>query len=322
MSIKKLDTKDRRILYELDLNARQPSSRIAKKLGLSPEVVNYRIKRLEEEGIITRYNIVLDLTKIGIIQFKVCLSLQHLTSMKLKDIIDKLKEISSVKWIVSCNGNWDIIVSAEVYSIFEVNTTRDSILKLFRGHINKKALAIAVNASVYNRRYFLQDTDMQEKPRIILSDNKKADIDEIDFKILQVLAENARKPSIEIAREIKTTPRTVAYRIKQMIKNKIITGFRIVIDYEKLGIHFYKTFIYFDNHDQERLNSLIRYLEQNNNVIIYGKTVGNWDIEPEFEVFSEAEFNKIIEQIKDNFSDIIKNIEVVTISREHFFTLF
>ena len=47
MKIDKIDKKDRRILYELDLNARQPLVSIAKKTGLSQQVVDYRIKRLE-----------------------------------------------------------------------------------------------------------------------------------------------------------------------------------------------------------------------------------------------------------------------------------
>ncbi len=70
----KLDLKDRKILYELDFNCRQTCSQIGKKVGLSSEVVNYRINKLEEEKIITQYQVALDLDKIGIIQFKILLS--------------------------------------------------------------------------------------------------------------------------------------------------------------------------------------------------------------------------------------------------------
>jgi len=47
-----IDLKDRKILYHLDLNCRQSNAQIGKKVRLSKEVVNYRIKRMEEEGII------------------------------------------------------------------------------------------------------------------------------------------------------------------------------------------------------------------------------------------------------------------------------
>ena len=45
--IVKLDIKDKKILYELYTNARQSNNSIAKKIGLSREAIDYRIKNLE-----------------------------------------------------------------------------------------------------------------------------------------------------------------------------------------------------------------------------------------------------------------------------------
>ena len=50
--IEKLDLKDRKILYQLELNCRQSNTQIGKKVGLSKDVITYRIKRMEEKGII------------------------------------------------------------------------------------------------------------------------------------------------------------------------------------------------------------------------------------------------------------------------------
>ncbi|MFO7677029.1 MAG: AsnC family protein, partial [Thermoplasmatota archaeon] len=41
----KLDLKDRKILYELDLDCRQSNSQIGKKVGLGRDVVSYRINK-------------------------------------------------------------------------------------------------------------------------------------------------------------------------------------------------------------------------------------------------------------------------------------
>jgi len=51
----KVDLKDRKILYELDYDSRQSLSKIGKKVGLHKNVVLYRIKRLENLGIISFY---------------------------------------------------------------------------------------------------------------------------------------------------------------------------------------------------------------------------------------------------------------------------
>ena len=74
------------ILYQLELNARQPNSEIAKKVGLSKEVVNYRIKRLENERVIKSYYAIIDLSKLGYINFRVYLKLIDATPKKEKEI--------------------------------------------------------------------------------------------------------------------------------------------------------------------------------------------------------------------------------------------
>ena len=65
MNIPSLDIKDKKILYQLESNSRQPLSSLAKKVGLSREVVAYRIKQLEQKGIIHHYVTVIDFVRLG-----------------------------------------------------------------------------------------------------------------------------------------------------------------------------------------------------------------------------------------------------------------
>jgi len=60
-----IDLKDRKILYHLDLNCRQSYSQIGKKVGLSKKVVEYRVKRMEKEKIITGYWTNIDSYRFG-----------------------------------------------------------------------------------------------------------------------------------------------------------------------------------------------------------------------------------------------------------------
>jgi|SRR3989344_1690835 len=317
-----LDLKDRKILSELDLNARQPCSQIAKKVGLSTEVVSYRIKRLEEENIITQYQTIINLSKLNVIQFKICLSLQHITSKKYQELIEKIKENKSIKWLVSCKGNWDLLIAVETDSFENVELLKNNILSEFAGYINQKAIAILVEATTYDRDYLLKSPSTLNRSRIIMEKEKTAKIEPLDLEIIKILSKNARKTIIEIALQLKTTARIVNYRIKQLQKNKIILGFKIALNYEKIGILFFKTMIYIDNPNEERIKSLKQYCAMNKNIIHHVNVLGNWDLEPEFEVYSEAEFNCIISEIKDKYSDIIKQIDIITISKEHKFVYF
>ena len=60
-----LDLLDRKILYQLDLNARQSNAQIARKVKTSKEVVNYRLKRLEKENYILGYHTRINFWKLA-----------------------------------------------------------------------------------------------------------------------------------------------------------------------------------------------------------------------------------------------------------------
>ena len=84
-----LDLKDRKILYELDVNARQSASGIGKKVGLIKQVVTYRINKLLDIGIIQKFYTILDTSKLGLTTYKIFLRLQKTNVTKQNDILPK-----------------------------------------------------------------------------------------------------------------------------------------------------------------------------------------------------------------------------------------
>ncbi len=318
----KLDLKDQKILFELDADCRQTYKQIGKKTGLSPEVVHYRIKNLEKQKMITQYQIVVDLSKLGIMQFKILLSFQNINSKEISEKIEELKKIKEVKWIVSCNGPWDLLISLEAISLEEIDKLKYSVLRLFEDSINEKAISVAITAEVYNRIFLLPNVRHIKKSKTIMSSKNKINLDNTDLSILKKLSDNARKTIIEIAEELSLSERIINYRVKQLIKKEIITGFRIALNYQNLGIIFYKIFIHLRNPQQHRLKSLTDYFSTHRNIIHNVQVLGNWDFEPEFEVHSEEEFNSILTDIKDKFSDIIRKVDIITVSKEHKFVYF
>ena len=72
----KIDLKDRRILYELDYNSRESLTQIGKKVGLKKDVVSYRIKKLQEEGVIQCFYTVIDAYKLGYTLFRYYINYQ------------------------------------------------------------------------------------------------------------------------------------------------------------------------------------------------------------------------------------------------------
>ena len=106
-----LDIKDRRILSELDLNARQSNSEIGKNVGLSKEVVKYRIDRMTESSLILRFHTVINYFRIGIVKFKLYLKLKNADMKKLEEIGQYFFKHTKTEWVALTSGKWDLIVS-------------------------------------------------------------------------------------------------------------------------------------------------------------------------------------------------------------------
>ena len=61
----KLDLTDRKILTELDKNCRISNSVLARKVNKSREAMKYRIKQLQQKGILTGFITSINPNKLG-----------------------------------------------------------------------------------------------------------------------------------------------------------------------------------------------------------------------------------------------------------------
>ncbi|MEM3382682.1 MAG: Lrp/AsnC family transcriptional regulator [Nitrososphaerales archaeon] len=60
-------------------------------------------------------------------------------------------------------------------------------------------------------------------------------MDELDLRILEALRVDARRPYLELAKELGVSDATIHLRVKKMVEEGVIKGFTILIDHEKLG---------------------------------------------------------------------------------------
>jgi len=314
----KVDQKDRKILYELDKNARISSAQIGKKVGLSTEVVHYRVKKLEDKGIITQYQTAANYSKLGLIHFKICFKFNGISLKTEEEIYQKLKPIPQIIWIAKCQGDWECILSCTVNSIKEVDQIKDKIINITNQFINQKSISILTDLWSFPRNYLIKK---KEKTTFRIG-GEEPKLDQTDLRLLRILSENARKPVIEIVKEMNSTVKIITTRIKKLLKTGVINNFRLVLDYDKLGINFYKTFFYLKNPDEKRVKQLLTKLNLHPNVIHNPKVIGEWDLEPEFEFENKEDFQKTVQELMNEYSDIIQRISVIDIIKEYKYTFF
>jgi len=317
-----LDLKDRKILHELDLNARQSDSEIAKKVGLTRDSTRYRINRLIENGHINYFMTLLNSMKLGYDWYRTFFKFQNLTIEKEKEIIDYLKEQAS--WISKVEGIWDLNTGIFVKNVYEYRDLINEFLLKYSSFIERYDVSIVTREWSYHRDYLLNKKQKTSKPLLMGFDSQKEykteTIDETDYKILKTILKNARMKTIDIAREIKTTEMVVRYRLKNLIKKGIIIGFKPFLNVHKLGYTYFKIHLTLQNLNPEKKKSIVNYIHQHPNTIHMTELVGGADLETEFQVKTNEEFYANVQDLRLKFGNIIRNYEFMQYTQEYKFT--
>jgi Lrp/AsnC family leucine-responsive transcriptional regulator len=310
----KLDLKDKKILYELDINSRESFSVIAKKVGLSKNSVIERVKKLRELGIIRSYHVWIDEAKLGFMHFRIYLNLKNASPQKENEIIEFLARKKIVTWVGSMDGAFNLGALVITKNINELHELWDELFSRYVNFIQDRLLAIVAKKDYYSKAYLIQKKSDKKIPLLTLSN--KEDISTLDFKILKMLSSDARIPVISIAEKTNSTPKTIISHIKELEKRKIIIGYTANLDLDKLGFQRFRVSFILFRLTPEKIASFHNYALTHPNIIIDEEIVGGDDYEVEINVKDISELRKIIEDIKSKFSDIIQDYHILHIFRE------
>lgn len=301
-----VDLKDRRILYELDLNCRQSLTQIGKKVGLKKDVVSYRIKRMQDEGAIRNFWTAIDTFKLGYQVYRIYINFQYVTSQIKERIVQHFIRYKNVWAVVSTKPEIDLDVVLWVKDIFEFFQFWNETLDEFEDYFAKYTFSVYVEAVNYKKSYLLED-DMKEGERLFYRtacSGKPVEIDETDYHILDELAVNARMPLIELSEKLGCSSQTVNLRLKKLMQSGVINAFRVNIDLAKFGLQHYKLDIYLRDHKQR--NTIWNYLKEKPYCDTLNVAIGWSDLEFEIIVENIESLSQVMEDIYSKYPTAIK----------------
>jgi len=300
------DLKDRKILYQLDLNCRQSNAQIGKKVGLSRKVVEYRIKRMEDDGIIKNYWTEINCFKLGYQVFRIYIKFQDLSENKKDEIIRYFSDNKDTWVVASLKFPIDLDVVLWVNNISKFYRYWNITLSKYEEFFSEYTISIYIQSIDYQKTYLLDNFDEIKDRKLYETTNDGAyyKIDKFDYKLLNELSLNARISIIELANKLGCSSQSVNYHIKNLLKKDIIKGFRINIDYKKIGLQIFKIDIYLKQYKNRE--HIIRYLEKQPYFIDLNVAVGWADIEPEFVVKNVEILVEVLEKLDKKFPNVIK----------------
>ena len=297
----KLDVKDKKILSILDMDARSPLSKIAKAVGLSREVVTYRIKQLEKKKVIEGYYAAIDLPKLGLMYGRLQFSYNNMSKKKKADFTEYCNKHPKITWLFYTDGEYHIALVVVVKNLQEFHEVHDDIREHFGDFVQNPLISFGYK--IYHYKYnFLYDT--HDLNHFILGEeyNENYRLDTFDTQLLTILNKDAHLNLVELAQKLKSTTKRVSYRIKKLIKDKIILGFRAKINTKILGFDRYHVDLHIKKCDKEKQGKLLKFPKQHQKIIYSTIPIGYNDLEFEINVKNANELYEIMENFKELFS--------------------
>lgn len=311
-----LDAIDRKILLELDLNARIPETELARRIRKSREVVRYRVHQLSEQGIIKGYLTWINVAKLGYQGYKIYLKIAG-DEKEQKEFFEHIRSRQDVFWLGVADGAWDVGLTFFAKSNEEFFKAKNELFARFSGIIFDKKTGILANVYTYPKKFL--GAAAVKKPNLLFGNVVSNEIDDIDKRILGQLFHNSRIRLVDLANRTGVSLEVVRNRMKKLEQSGVIVRYAAVIDHTKLGMEFYKTFLYFDDLSEANEKKLLEFCEGHPNVIHVVRPISPWDVELEIMVENYAQYNGIMRQLRSLFPHELRNIESAIMSEDYVF---
>lgn len=288
-----LDKINLKMLSILRNNARIPLNELSKRCRISKQTALYRINKLLKENIITGFHTMIDFARLGYMSYYVFLQTRF-----IDDEHEFIKELSKITGCIIIMKS----ITQYSYSLKIITKHPESMIKELEHFFNTNKKTTS--------HFILQRLEKS---------NQQLIIDAKDKAILEELHMNCRQSALEISKKIRIGYDAVNNRIKRLIKDRVISGFMTMLNFDKYSFLDYSVVLKFADHKLESFPVFSETIAIDPLVLDAFKTLGEFNYMLEFIDNNYVHINNKINQIKSQFYELIKSTEIVPIQTHYFF---
>ncbi|HIH20404.1 TPA: Lrp/AsnC family transcriptional regulator [Candidatus Micrarchaeota archaeon] len=299
--IVKIDDSDKKLLSLLELNGRESFKNLARRLGVSQGTAKYRLKRLEETGVISGYLVVPDVSAIGYSYFKLFANFSSPSSAAQKQFTEWVKARKTVAWFSRLDGPYSIGISFLAKNSSDAQKELDELFEKWGDHLSNRKIVVNLKGAYLVPRLFGSSEKTQAVGYASTHSDTPIKLDEPAKALLYQLTLNPRAPTTELARLSHLTSDTALLRMKWLREKGILQGIVVRVDSRKIGQFHYKVLLSLRNNKPSKRNEIFDFLTETPRVTYVIQTMGDWEIEFDVEVESPEHFRKFMDSMRSKF---------------------
>ncbi len=306
------------LIYLKSENARISLKNLSKELKKSSQRLKYSLCVLEKEGIITNPYCVFDYSYFGLILFRVYFKGIYVGEHDKAKIISELSNNPYIVAIRSLTGEFDLAVEFASPNPSKFNKELKKIVEL-NPTLNDYKVILNLVTYIYPKNYLAKKIDISQSnmEKIIGGDREIETFAANELAVIKNLCTAPTARLTALAESSGLNVKTIKSILNNLIKRKIIKGFKYVLDTTKMDISSFRLFLKLHNLSVEREAVLMNYLLSTKEIVQLNKTVGDWDMEIDLEALDKSKIRTIIMQLREEFKDLIEKFNLIEVYDTH-----
>lgn len=302
-----LTLKDLKLIEQLEVDSRQSLSQIAKKIGVSKEVANYRLNRLLNDEFVTGFRAVINYYALGYKHYRFLINLMSYEPKLREEIIYFFHKIP----LCHCNGmiqtEYDLEILIWAKDEADLKKVYDSFLEAYAEKIRESLFFIVLKEHVLRHSY------LYGKQRIISFGNESAisKVDEDDKKIIDLLNYNPKISSLDISKKTGVPQSSLVYKLRLLEQKGILKTVTPILNSALLGFTKYQIYLYIKS--PKKKNQLISYLSEKKNVVKIFELIGSMDLSIEAYFQSSKQADDFIIRLRTDMPEIFDSKVMIKI---------
>lgn len=303
----KLSNKELKVLSLLEFESELSATEISKRLKLKSTTVAYILRKLKSQKIIKK-TAMINFCRLGFSNIAMFVSFRSVSKKAQSELINELKVNSRIAWIGSLVGEYHFGIAYLAKDLTEVTGFLRDLSEKFDHIFTQKIIAPRTSWTRFKRQYFTSAS--KDYDFVALEDSSDiVQIDELDHKILYVLANKNYDSIRDVVRLVGSPFSTVERRINKLKEKGIIAKFIYSISNNALRPEFHRLLISTDSVSNKIRKNLFEYAKTNISTIYFVESLGSWDFELGIEVEEPEEVLSICQELHDVCDGRIQRIQ-------------
>jgi DNA-binding Lrp family transcriptional regulator len=296
----------REVFSTAEFGAELPASEIAKKLGLSRQVVARSLQRMKSEQSVT-FKVRRNPWKMGLNNYSIFFEYGR-SGEKLLRLEKYLEQHPAIEYYGRAVGQYDAVAVVYARSVADITNFLREVEHRHPRVIERLSILTRLAVALFPHR-MNSTRATSSSPLIYGIQDMSNEVDEADQKVLDALQRCREFNLRKCSRDSKIPIATLSRRVAGLRAKKVLLAFSFIPSIRLTGCATHRLLISTSHTDEVVRAYLLKLCEQELSITALISTVGSWNYEIEVACKHVSEIRQLCLTLKERLHGIIRSIE-------------